>query len=90
MISRFSDFSQKEVINASDGKRLGYVQDLSIDWNCNKILSIIVPGPCRFFGLIPGDTEYVIPWACIRRIGEDVILVDVVPGNVKKAKSKNW
>ena len=36
----------------------------------------MVPGPCRFLGLFGRDSDYIIPWCCIRRIGEDIILVE--------------
>ena len=44
-----------------------------------QIIAIIVPGPCRFFGLFGCRDDYVIPWCNIRRIGPDIILVDVKP-----------
>lgn len=37
------DFKHKEVINITDGKRLGYVQDVCADLNSGVITSIIVP-----------------------------------------------
>ena len=90
MIDRFSRFRCKEVINICDGSRLGYVNDLELDTDCGKVLAIIVPGPCRFFGLFGRDSDYIIPWPCIRRIGEDIILVDVVLSNVRKSRQKKW
>ena len=38
--------------------------------------ALIVPGPCRFLGLFGREDDYVIPWLCIKRIGDDLILVD--------------
>ena len=35
-----------------------------------------LPGPCRFLGLFGREDDYVIPWLCIKRIGDDLILVD--------------
>ncbi len=90
MIETFSEFRCKEVINIADGSRLGYVGDTEMDTECGKVLAIIVPGPCRFFGLIGRDADYVIPWPCIRRIGDDTILVDVLVANVKKPRAKKW
>ena len=76
MLNRFTELRNKEVIHVREGCRLGYVSDLTIDIDCGKIVCIIVPGPCRFFGLFGREDDYVIPWSCIRRIGEDIILVD--------------
>ena len=38
------DFKHKEVINISDGRRLGYVQDVCADLETGNITLIIVPG----------------------------------------------
>lgn len=90
MIETYSEFRCKEVINIADGCRLGYVNDMEMDTECGKVLAIVVPGPCRFFGLLGRDSDYVIPWPCIRRIGDDTILVDVVTGNIRKPRAKKW
>ena len=90
MVERYSALRCKEVINVADGCRLGYVNDLEIDTDCGKILSVIIPGPCRFLGLSGREDDYVIPWHCIRRIGEDIILVDIILGNVRRARLKKW
>lgn len=37
------DFKHKEVVNINDGKRLGYVQDVTADLETGIITSIIVP-----------------------------------------------
>jgi YlmC/YmxH family sporulation protein len=74
---RICELRQKEVINCKTCKRLGYVSDLEFDITCGKILAIIVPGPCRIWGIIGHDHEYVIPYHCITQIGDDIIIVDV-------------
>ncbi len=74
---RFSDFKEKEVINCRDGERLGYVCDLIFDCNTGNILKIIIPGPCKVWGILGRENEYIIGFCCIVQIGEDVILVDV-------------
>ena len=76
MCERFSELRCKEVINVTDGCRLGYVSDLELDLENGRVLSIIVPCPGRFFGLFGSNEENFIPWPCIRRIGGDIILVD--------------
>ncbi|MCI5590715.1 MAG: YlmC/YmxH family sporulation protein, partial [Coprococcus comes] len=35
------------------------------------------PGPGRICGFLGYDAEYIIPFECIRRIGEDIILVEI-------------
>lgn len=72
---KISDMRQKEVINVSDGKRLGFVCDIGFDLNDGQIQTIIVPGE-RSGALFGRARDIAIPFASIRRIGEDIILVD--------------
>lgn len=74
---RFSEFSRKEVINMSDCQCLGCVSDLLFDECGGKIHAMVIKGPPKWFRCIGCDSEYVIPWEKIVRIGPDVILVDV-------------
>lgn len=37
------DFKHKEVINVSDGRRLGFVQDVNAELGSGIITSIVVP-----------------------------------------------
>ncbi|AUG57987.1 MAG TPA: YlmC/YmxH family sporulation protein [Ruminiclostridium sp.] len=76
-MNRTSDFRQKEVINISDGKRLGFVCDVEIDLKSGRLESIVIPGGNRLFGILGKDSEYIIPWERIKKIGEDIILVEI-------------
>ena len=49
------DFKHKEVININDGKRLGYVQDVTADLQTGIITSIIVPGNNKMFNIFSGN-----------------------------------
>ena len=73
----FCELRQKEVINICDGARLGCICDLELEPCSGQILSIIVPGPGRLWGLLRGGEEIVIPYCKICKIGMDVILVDL-------------
>ncbi|WP_336761865.1 YlmC/YmxH family sporulation protein [Paenibacillus sp. USHLN196] len=72
---KISDFQTKDVINITDGKRLGQISDLELDLKQGRIEAIVVPGYSRFMGLFGGGTDLVIPWKNIVKIGSDVILV---------------
>lgn len=75
---RFSEMKQKEVINICDGKRLGCVVDLEIDTERGAIKALIVPTPFSFTAVLRGEQSgNVIPWACVLKIGNDAILVQV-------------
>ncbi len=72
-----SDLTEKEVVNINDGKRLGYITDVCVDLQLGKITAIIIPNDERLFGVFGKDYEYKIPWKGIKKIGMDVILVDL-------------
>ena len=67
----------REVVNICNGKCLGGVVDLQINECSGAIEALIVPGPGKFCGFFGTDSEYVIPFACIKKIGPDIILVEI-------------
>ncbi|MBQ0038468.1 MAG: YlmC/YmxH family sporulation protein [Clostridiales bacterium] len=76
MLNRFSCLRRKEVINLNDGCRLGYVGDLELKIPEGEVKAIIVFGPCRFFGLFGRGEDFYVPWECVKKFGNDIILVD--------------
>lgn len=74
---RFCKLRQKEVVNCIDGKRLGFICDLVLEECDGKICSIIVPGQSKLSFFVKGERDFIIPWRNIRKIGEDVILVEL-------------
>lgn len=82
-MDRLSDLGRRDVINVVDGRRLGYVIDLEVDVVKGSIRSIILPGRPRFFGLFGRERDLFIPWRCIVKIGEDVILVELWDSGAK-------
>ena len=71
------DFKHKEVINITDGRRLGFVQDVCADLSSGAITSIIVPGSNKLLSMFSSSNDIVIEWQKIKCIGEDVILVEI-------------
>ena len=88
MSMKFTQLQCKEVICVCDGRRLGFVSDARLDLPEGRITALIVPGPCRHLGLFGRREEYVIPFHCIRRIGPDIILVDVQPDECRVPRGK--
>ena len=79
MGTKFTQLQCKEVICIADGRRLGFIEDVEVEVPEGRICAIIVPGPCRLFGLGSCRSDFYIPWRCIRKIGPDIVLVDVNP-----------
>lgn len=74
---RFCEFQNKEVINTCDCRKLGYVIDLIIDECSGCIEAIIIPKAGKFCGFFSDGSEWVIPFKCIKKIGPDIILVEI-------------
>ncbi|MGI6239446.1 MAG: PRC-barrel domain-containing protein [Christensenellales bacterium] len=73
----FSELRQKDVINICDGRRLGRPYDVCLNERA-CIEAIIVPEQCGVWGIFKLDRDgLLIPWEKIRRIGDDVILVEL-------------
>jgi len=76
-ISRIADLRQKEVINIADGKRLGFVKDAEFCLETGKIISLVLPCRWSIFRLFGRIEEIVIPWRDVRKVGDDIILVEL-------------
>lgn len=76
MSNKGLDFKHKEVINIIDGKRLGFVQDVTANLETGIITSIVVPGNNKLLNVFSSN-DIVIPWQDIKCIGDDVILVEI-------------
>ncbi|MBT2756095.1 YlmC/YmxH family sporulation protein [Mesobacillus foraminis] len=84
---KVSEFQIKDVVNVSDGKRLGNIEDIEINLNTGRIEAVIIGGAGKVLGLFGKDEEVVIPWQNILKIGEDVILVRFKDyGEIKEVK----
>ena len=72
---RYSDLAGKEIIDIDEGVRIGVISetDLVIDCVEGCVRSIIIPTRGRFWG----RRELIIPWSGIRKIGIDLIIVDM-------------
>ena len=88
MSAKFTDLHCKEGICVNDGRRLGYITDAKVELPEGRIVAIIIPGPCRFLGLWGRRDDFVIPWHCIRRIGPDIVLVDIKPDECRVPRPK--
>ena len=71
----FCELRRREVINGSDGRRLGHIIDIVFSQESGKIRGIILPYGRR--GLFGKSQDLFVPWKCVQKIGEDVILVEI-------------
>ncbi len=88
MSAKFTQLQCKEVICIRDGRRLGFISDIQVEVPEGKVTAIVVPGPGKLLGLGAPNTEFIIPWDCIRKIGPDIVLVDVKPEDCRCSRPK--
>ncbi len=74
---RLCEMREKEVINLCDCKRLGCVVDLVFDECDGCIQALVVPAVGKFCGLFGSESEYIIPFECVKKIGPDIIMVEI-------------
>ncbi len=73
----FSELKCKEVINLKDCRCLGKIGDLEFDECSGQICKVIIPGKNKFSSWFGNEPEYVIPFNHIKKIGPDIIIVDI-------------
>ena len=84
---KFSELRQRDVINVPDGRNLGRIIDLRIEFPKGELSGIVVPGhrQRKFFSCF-NKSELYINSTNIIKIGGDVILVDITSCNHKKPR----
>ena len=49
---RFVSLQSKDVINVYDGKKIGYIADIELDW-CQKCIRALIVEKMNFGGVFP-------------------------------------
>lgn len=73
---RLSDLQNKDIVNIYDGKKIGNIIDVSINEN-GTLQGLIVEKGKIFSSFLSNHGEVEVTWDHIKKIGEDVILVDM-------------
>lgn len=73
---KFSAVQQKEIIEASSGKFIGYIVDAEVCEKSGEIRAFLISTPKKFYQFFQGeDTIKKIAISHILTVGKDVILV---------------
>lgn len=86
------DLRSKSVVNIRDGVNFGCVDDVLIDSDSAQVVSLIIYGKKKFFGLLGREPDFVVAWSDIKIIGSDVVLISVDDNlkNSQQASKKNF
>ena len=87
----YNELRCKEVVNLTNGARMGKIIDLIIDSNGKDVLGLVLPGERKLFR---ANEDIFVPWCNISKIGSDVIFISLNVNAVtnvinKKGKDKN-
>ncbi len=82
------DLAGKEIVNVYDGARLGVVaeSDLLIDSQSGEICAIIIPRKSNIINFWVDKQSMIIPWESVKKIGSEVIIVDLDQTNLNFKK----
>lgn len=83
---RLSELSGKEIVNLCDGARMGIIgnSDLVIDENNGKIIYLLIPNRRIQFFLLSEKNFTEVPWDSIKKIGPDIVILEMDNQNSKK------
>ena len=85
---RICELKQKEVINIHTCRSLGCPLDVEFCCETARLKALIMPEPGKFCWCFSRESECIIPWDCIRQIGEDIILVDFRDRRIYRASPR--
>lgn len=74
---RLSDLQSKDIVALEDGKKIGNIIDVSIDDRGNMV-ALIVQKSKFLNNIFSSQNEIEIKWSQVKKIGEDVILVNMI------------
>lgn len=75
---KLSELGGKEIVDVKRAERLGVLgqTDLEINERTGQIEALIIPS-LKWFGLRKQSGEVRVPWKHIKKIGSDMIIIDV-------------
>lgn len=83
MESSFLELRCKEVINVTNGKKLGRIIDIVFDLPTGKIKGFVVPINSTGFNFFKQPQNLFIAYNQICKIGEDTILVELYEDTIQ-------
>jgi YlmC/YmxH family sporulation protein len=75
---KLSELGGKEIVDVKRAERLGILgqTDLEINERTGQIEALIIPS-LKWFGLRKQGGEVRVPWKHIKKIGSDMIIIDI-------------
>ena len=74
---KLSELQRKDIINIKDGKKVGKIIDVEFDLNSGYMIKFIIEKNNFIKNLFTNNDEITIKFNQIKKLGEDVILIDI-------------
>ena len=86
MICRIDELKNRQVVCIDNGYVLGYIGDIELDTTTGRLISIVIFGNLRVFGLLGREKDIIIPFEDIAVIGNETVLVRTNPAIAGKSE----
>ena len=74
---KLSELIKKDIVNIQDGKKIGKITDVVFDINNGYLIKFIIESSNIIKSIFSNNEELVIKFTQIKKLGEDVILIDI-------------
>ena len=89
MNCRIADLRNKQVVCVNNGCVLGFISDIELNTDDGRLVSIVIFGRPRFFGIFGREEDIIIPWNEIKVIGQETVLVSTEPATLTNLFKRN-
>lgn len=74
---KLSDLQRKDIVNLNDGKKIGRIIDVEINVTDGSLVNLIIEKNRYFRNLFSSESDVLVRFNQIKKMGEDVILIDL-------------
>ncbi len=74
---KLSDLQRKDIVNLNNGKKIGRIIDIEINTTDGSLVNLIIEKNRYFRNFFNGETDVLVKFDQIKKMGEDVILIDL-------------
>ncbi len=74
---KLSELQRKDIVNIKDGKLVGKIVDVEFDTSNGYVIKFIIEKAHFMRNLFSINDELTIKFTQIKKLGEDVILIDI-------------
>jgi len=74
---KLSELQKKDIVSIKDGKKIGKIVDVEFDVKSGYMIHFVIEKAHYFKSLFSTTEELTIKFTQIKKMGEDVILIDI-------------